>query len=247
MCLRQARRHDLAQSAALHLAELPVGIFPGLGQRFLRHWHASFLGADHAVAWVATDRDGVVVGFLLGTLDHRAHVDGVLRDRVAMVSLAVHAGWAMATRPRAALRFARTRMRPWLHALYNRSILHTRGAADSLAAHADTGADTHSPARERVAVLVAIAVDPRVRGLGVGAQLVDCFETDATRAGAHRAELSTEVDGPRGAGAFYRRLGWQPGSHSIDRDGRTMHAHHKILGPPRSHDSECNDGPSDSR
>lgn len=219
--LREAGLHDLPRSAQLHLDELPIGLFPEFGARFLRRWHRSFVERRHAIALVATDNEGVVVGFLLGTLDHQAHIGDLLRDRITVLSLAAHAGAAMAVRPRTAVRFVRTRLRPWCRALFRcRPVPLSTG-------------ETATPPAGSVAVVVAIAVSPRVRGIGVGAQLLDWFESDAARAGAHRAELSTDLRATDNPGGFYERLGWEKGGSRLDRDGRTMQTYTRDLGSRR--------------
>lgn len=215
--LREAGPHDLPQSAQLHLDELPIGLFPELGARFLRRWHRSFVNRPHAIALVATDSEGAVVGFLLGTLDHHAHIGNLLRERMTVLSFAAHAGAAMAVRPRTAVRFVRTRLRPWCRAVM-------RSWPIPL-----SNGEPETPPADSVAVVVAIAVSPRVRGIGVGAQLLDWFESDSARAGARCAELSTDLGVADNAGGFYERLGWQKSGNRLDRDGRTMQTYRRDL------------------
>ncbi len=215
--LRESGLHDLPQSAQLHLDELPIGLFPELGARFLRRWHRSFVSRRHTIALVATDSEGAVVGFLLGPLDHRAHIADLLRERMTVLSLAARAGAAMAVRPRTAVRFVRTRLRPWCRAV-------ARSCPIPL-----LNGETVTPPADRVAVVVAIAVSPRVRGIGVGAQLLDWFESDSARAGARCAELSTDLGVADSAGGFYEHLGWQKGGKRLDRDGRTMQTYRRDL------------------
>jgi GNAT superfamily N-acetyltransferase len=215
--IREAGLHDLPQSAQLHLDELPIGLFPELGARFLRRWHRSFVDRRHAIALVATDNDGAVVGFLLGTLDHHAHIGDLLRERMTVLSFAAHAGAAMAVRPRTAVRFVRTRLRPWC-----RAVMRSRPIPLSNCEPETLPADS-------VAVVVAIAVSPQVRGIGVGAQLLDWFESDSARAGARCAELSTDLGVADNAGGFYERLGWQKSGNRLDRDGRTMQTYRREL------------------
>ena len=100
--IRPAQIGDLSSSAHLHLDALPVGLFPQLGYRFLRRWHHSFLDHPYAVAFVAVDADRNVLGFLLGTLDHRTHLSHMVRDRQTMASLAVHGIIALVARPQLA-------------------------------------------------------------------------------------------------------------------------------------------------
>ncbi|MCZ4569887.1 GNAT family N-acetyltransferase [Rhodococcus erythropolis] len=221
--VRHAALPDLSTSARLHLEALPVGLFPQLGYRFLRRWHASFVARPHAVAFVAADADQNILGFLLGTLDHRAHLSQVLRDRRTVVSLAAHGFIALAVRPRLAARFVRTRARPWCSAV-----------SELLSLRPPKARRNHSSAREpadATAVLVAIAVDPTQRGHGIGAQLTVAFETAASRYGTPTAELVTAVgdDDSDSSHGFYDRLGWIPARVYLDRDGCRMQVYHRAL------------------
>ncbi|OLT33810.1 hypothetical protein BJF84_20695 [Rhodococcus sp. CUA-806] len=172
---------------------------------------------DHTRSLLSRPTASAVVGFLLGTLDHHAHIGNLLRERMTVLSFAAHAGAAMAVRPRTAVRFVRTRLRPWCRAVM-------RSWPIPL-----SNGEPETPPADSVAVVVAIAVSPRVRGIGVGAQLLDWFESDSARAGARCAELSTDLGVADNAGGFYERLGWQKSGNRLDRDGRTMQTYRRDL------------------
>jgi ribosomal protein S18 acetylase RimI-like enzyme len=57
--------------------------------------------------------------------------------------------------------------------------------------------------------------------MGVGAQLVDAFVADARERGAARVVLVTRAD-DKGAGGFYRRIGWHPGARRTTADGQQL-------------------------
>lgn len=79
---------DLHYAAAIHHEALRHGLFPMLGERFLRQYLHSFLGSAEAVALIATI-DQHPVGFLVGTVDSNAHYARAVRRhgwRMALVS-----------------------------------------------------------------------------------------------------------------------------------------------------------------
>lgn len=200
-----ANDDDTTRTAALHVSELPHGLFPRLGEIFVRRWHRANLRSAHGVVLVAT-RDDEVVGFVLGTLDRHANVAWIIQHHRR--ELIVAAARAMVRRPSVAAHFVRTR-----GVRYGRRLL---GAVPSTRV-ADPGAVPEaefSPA----AVLEAVVVDPAARGRGVGSALVAAFVAEAADAGLRRVELVTKAGGT-GAGGFYERAGWhQVGGH-VDRDG----------------------------
>jgi GNAT superfamily N-acetyltransferase len=202
--VRPATAADVAATAALQVRHLRNGLFPQLGPRFVRRWHATFVDEPQARAYVVDDGDGVRA-FLVGTVDQQAYVAGVLRrERWALARLGL---LAMLARPTVAWMFLRTRSR-----LYARRVLARR---------------LPPPLRDGngapvcVAVVHAVVTDPRGRGSGAGAALLARFEEDVRAAGTPQIQLITD-DGPRGAGGFYRRLGWGPGERAESRDGRPV-------------------------
>lgn len=197
--VRDATVADLERTALLHVTELPVGLFPRLGPRFVRRWHQGVVRSQHGVVLVCEriDRDGTtVVGFLLGATHRTALVRDLLtRDRTALVGCAA---LALAGRPRTLLLFARTRLRRY-----------TRRLRTPAAVGGPEG---------RVADLSAIAVDLSARDQGAGAALVRGFLARCAVTGVRTAELVTEIGGP--AESFYRGLGWSPLEDVRTRDGR---------------------------
>lgn len=199
--------------ADLHVRELPHGLFPALGRRFVRRWHRAHVASPFGTAYVAL-RDGEPLGFLLGSVDRRAHVSWVVRNRRLRLGAAGLA--ALALRPRVAATFLRTRA-----GRYARRLL-GRPAPVAPASAAPTTTPGAPPALTQpsgpVAVLEAVVVVPDHRVQGVGSELVAAFLADARATGAAVVELVTK-DGDEGAAGFYERGGWtQVGSHTY-RDG----------------------------
>lgn len=200
-----------AWAARLHVEELPHGLFPSLGPRFVAQWHRAHMASPHGLGYVAL-KDGRPIGFALGCTDRRANVDWLLAHRWA--PLAAAASRAFARRPLLAAWFIRSRSVRYLRRLVGRVLPTARPAPAAKARR--TGAEPSmngSPA-----VLEAIIVVPSVRAQGVGSTLVDRFLADTAEAGAEYAELVTK-DGDRGAAGFYERGGWLPVGRHTDRDG----------------------------
>lgn len=187
--------------ASFHVATLPHGLFPRMGRRFVARWHRAHMASPHGVGYVAV-RDGVPVGFALGSTDRAAHVAWILGHR--RTSLLRGAVPALALRPRLSASFLRTRA-----GAYARRLLRPTAAPP--------GSD-RGPAVGPVAVLEAVAVLPDVRTQGIGSRLVDLVLGDAARVGATRVELVTK-EGGSGAAGFYVRGAWEEVGRHQDRDG----------------------------
>lgn len=213
--VRPLQQQDLDFCAALHADALNHGFFVRFGPRFIRSYLAAFLDSPHAVAFAAT-AGGEPVGWLVGSLDARAHVRWVIRHRGVVLGLQGAA--AMALHPGAGLRFLRTRVRRYAgawrrHRRADAPREDERGAPAAALNEDERGA----PA----AVLNHVAVLPGARGLGAGRRLVRAFEDEARRQGAPRAFLTT-LEGPDGAASFYASLGWQRSGLQVTPEGRSM-------------------------
>ena len=209
---------DVGFCAALHAAVLEHGFFASLGLRFMRRYYATFASSPHAtglLAWVGEQPVGMVVGILRP----QAHVRWVLRHRG--VGLAIVAAAALALRPLTALRFVRTRVGRYLRA-WRRA----RGSADPPAETSSEPGSAGPPARQ--VVLSHVAVLPGAQGIGAGRRLVEDFAALARADGAAEVVLTT-MSGERGAGAFYRSLGWRFAGARATYDGDTVDAYSLTL------------------
>lgn len=188
---------------ALHREALGHGFFVELGDRFMRGYYRTFLDSPHALA-LGANLAGQPVGFLVGAVRARAHSRWVFRHRG--VTLAALALAGLVRNPRAAFRFARTRLMRYASALRR----HQRGEPGEQPARAGDPA-----------VLTHVAVVPGARGTGSGRALVEAFMDAAGGAGAERALLTTLAD-EEGAGTFYARLGWHRSAIHSTADGRRV-------------------------
>ncbi len=198
--VREMLPGDLRFAARLHALALPHGLFPRLGEPFLRAYLRTFVQSRDAVALIAI-RGEMRSGFVVGVVDERAHYRWVVRRR-GLILCAV-GFMAILRRPVVAVHFARTRLRRYAAGLARLA----RGSAPGVAV----------PAEGRPAVLAHIAVESADRGSGVGGQLASAFLEQVRERGGVQARLLTLSDGP--AGRFYERLGRRHSETIDDGDG----------------------------
>lgn len=201
--------------ADLHVHELPHGLFPRLGRRFVHRWHRAHVASSFGVGAVALE-DGVPVGFVLGSTDRRAHVAWLLAHRRR--ELAVAGALALLARPVLLAEFLRTRA-----GRYARRLL-GRGSRPAPAPSAGGAGSSEGPVPGEgpVAVLEAVVVVPGARTRGIGTRLTAVVVDAAREAGAARVDLVTKA-GEGGAAGFYERGGWQRVGSHVDRDGDEVH------------------------
>lgn len=225
--IRTATSGDVAAMAALQVTDLPIGLFPRLGPRFVERWHHTFLDSPHAVALVAVRRaqDGTesVVGFLIGSTDRQAlRAELLARHRTALMTRGII---ALAARPRVLACFLRTRLRPYLCRLARRPAV--RAGAER------ARPDTHGPAGQvcgPVADLTAIAVRQAARRDGTGRRLADIYLARCAAAGVDWVELVTS-QGSMEAREFYSSTGWTAMSQDDTRDGVRVQRFGRRPGP----------------
>ncbi|WP_053204597.1 GNAT family N-acetyltransferase [Jiangella muralis] len=210
--VRAAAVDDLRRTASLHVAELPHGLFPRLGDGFVRRWHRAHLDSPYGVVLVAV-RGGEVVGFTLGSTDRPANVAWIIGHRRRELALAGLR--ALLTRPVLAAGFVRSRGPRYAQRLLGRGAATARVAGPGAVPEAGFGV---------IAVLEAIVVAPEHRGRAIGTELTDAFLSIVGAAGVGRVELVTKA-GTRGAAGFYERAGWRRVGDHVDRDGDEVHTY----------------------
>jgi GNAT superfamily N-acetyltransferase len=190
---------DLRLAAEQHRDFLADGFFVALGPGFLKTYLATFLDSCVSIALVAEQGDATV-GFLVGSFDHRAHVQMTVRRHG--VRLAARGLVALLVRPRVATRFLRTRARRYV-----------TGLARAARRRRQSGSVTPVAGG-----LGHVAVVPEARNLGIGAALVAEYVRRVQTYGVGLAQLTTR-SGSDGAGQFYERLGWTRSISFTDPDG----------------------------
>ncbi|GAB6986851.1 hypothetical protein JCM10369A_33760 [Nocardioides pyridinolyticus] len=206
--LRRMGLQDLTFVTGLHRVTFREGFFVRLGATFLSRYYRTFLDGPLATALVC-EKDGVVCGYLVGVIDPPEHRRLLLRHHG--LSLAVTAFVNLLWRPGLALHFLRTRARRYLRALARKPRVSAGPASEA----------------RKVAVLTYVAVDPSVRGGGIGYALVGKFLDEAAAAGRSEACLVT-IAGPQGAGGFYAAQGWVRVGESRRADGQLLE-HYRFL------------------
>lgn len=201
--VRAIERRDLPQTARLQIQHLGAGLFPRLGQSFVRRWHETFIGTHVACGFVAVDTDQTVVAFVLATTDQHRYVAHTVRAH--RWPLVTRGAAALLLRPRLLATFLRTRSGAYLRRLR----------------HPATPAQGGSRTSEPVGVIHAIVTAPAGRGQGLARRLLAYVEDRAVASGTHVIDLVTD-DGPAGAAPFYRALGWIEGQSRTNKDGRAV-------------------------
>lgn len=198
--VRPATTDDVPAMARLHIDQLPVGLFPSLGARFVARWHQAHIDSDHGVALVCdepTDDGEQVAGFLVGAVDRGAfRVELLTRHRRALL---MYGAGALLVRPRVLARFLRTRSTAYLRRLRRPRIPGTTSGT-------------------AVADLTAIAVAPRLHRGGAGRALTAEFLRICAASGATHVEVVADS----AASGFYERTGWRCGRTATARDGRSL-------------------------
>lgn len=192
---------DLARTARLHQELLPGSFFASLGPRFLQTYHRSFATSPAGVALVA-ERDGVIVGFIVGTVDEATHYRHVIhRDRRALGGRGMV---ALLHQPSLLAHFIQTRAYRYVRGLLRLS---------------RPGPSACHDLRIVRGVLSHVAVRAEDRGLGIGALLVAAFVDAARAQGARSLRLTVALDnvGPQ---RLYKRAGWDRGEIQEDVDGK---------------------------
>ncbi len=211
----QLTEPDTRLTARLHREYLPHGLFPRLGERFMRRWQRTFVQSEHGVALGVRDQTGTLHGFLLATTDQAAYSAETLRRWGK--PLALEGAVALLARPRVLVDFLRTR-----GGRYARRLIGRRPGAGvsepAGAASASPSATVGTPAT--VGVLHALVCVPDSRGLGVGAALTAELDRIARERGTPLLQLVTRAEG--GAAAFYEKQGWQVSDRRNNRDGHAV-------------------------
>lgn len=218
--LETLRPDDLDTTIALHHRHLRLGLFPRLGDEFLREYHAAYVDSPHGVA-LAARAEGRLVGFLFGTTSNAGHSRWVLRNKGWR--LAWKGGCALLVRPQAAWTFATTRAGHYVQAL-NRHLVPAPSAP--------------RPSRP-VAVLSHIVTCDGQRGRGIGRQLVEAFKARAHARGVGRVRLVTPLYGP--GPPFFERLGAERVDDRTERDGHPIREYCITLDGEASHEESGED------
>lgn len=208
--IRDATEQDLSRMASDMIRYLPDGLFPHLGNHFVRRWMKTFLTERFGIALVAVSDDEQPIGFLIGSTNQVRHIADVLANQKWGLLLSGLA--ALSIRPRVLLHFLGTRARPYARRLLGRT-----------ASPVSSDRVIPSPA-----VITSLVVLPDRRGEGIGVFLMDAFLKRATADHARLAELATAA-GANGAGKFYEKHGWTCVEQRFSKDGMATSIYHRYF------------------
>ena len=214
---RMASQH-LTQVTALHEACFESYYLTRFGPSFLEAMYGWYVSSPEAMAHVALDPRGQVVGFVAGTTDASSYHRSLFRHRGGALLAALVRLLLIHPLLTLGLVWERKDMVPRaLSALVSRN--------PEAWSEAPAAAQNESPA----ASLVSIGVFPSLRRMGIAQRLSEIFLAEAGERGCARVSLSVREDNV-GARRFYESLNWKEtgrssaeyhGSHSITYEKNT--------------------------
>lgn len=185
--VRAARPQDIPDIVACHQAVFPRQPHTVMGPRWLTALYQQYVGRHDAIALVAHDPAGNLLGFVVGgPPELSASFRRAAKRRFWYVIV-----WRMLTS-------AAVRRTAWT--ILRQSLKRPGGAADGL---------TTGPVelRGRRGVLVCIAVATAARGQGIADALLSAFVGEARAHGFGHLTLGVHTDNAR-AIRFYEKHGW---------------------------------------
>ncbi|MDX2041235.1 MAG: GNAT family N-acetyltransferase [Acidobacteriota bacterium] len=187
--IRPLTSADLESAARVHLAAFPESALTALGLESVRRYYDWQLTGPHDALAISAWCNGEFAGFCFGGVFRGAMSGFLQRNRLYLA-------WRVLTHPWLALNpLFRDRLVSGLN-IYRRF----RGSAK-------TPTTTKAAAQPRFGIL-AIAVNPKFQGFGVGKQLMQVSETAARERGFTLMQLSVNTENFQ-AIKFYESLGWQ--------------------------------------
>ena len=198
---RLAEEH-LQQVAALHEACFEGYYLTRLGPSFLRAMYGWYVDYPQAIAHVALDGQGRVVGFVAGTTDAESYHGSLFRRQGGALLGVLLA--RLATSPVETVRLA-----------WERKDLAPQALSSMLGGGTGEPVGSASTPEEGAASLVSVGVDPSQRRSGIGRRLTELFVKEAGQGGCEVVTLSVREDNP-GARLFYESMGWTEVSTSAD-------------------------------
>jgi ribosomal protein S18 acetylase RimI-like enzyme len=216
------QRHDLrfeslasqhlSQVATLHEACFEGQYLTRFGPHFLEAMYGWYVSTPEAIAHVALDPSGQVVGFVAGTTDASSYHRSLFR----------HSGGALLA---ALLRLLVGHPLRALGLVWERRDMLPRALSALVSTSPE--ASLESPRADHdephAASLVSIGVSPSQRRKGIARHLTEIFLTDARERGCASVSLSVREDN-EGARRFYESLGWEQTS----RSSTAYHGSHSI-------------------
>lgn len=206
-------QEDLQQVVGLHEECFPGYYLTELGSSFLRAMYSWYVQSPEAIAHVALDRDGYVVGFVAGTANDSNYRRSLFRQ--AWRHMAVALGKRFISKPALTLHLMGERKDLIWQALATVLVRRSRKAEQT---------DAISDEEQPTASLVSIGVKPSARRSGLGTALTELFVREAWNRGCTRTTLSVR-DGNAGARRFYESMNWE----EVSRSSKTYYRSFSII------------------
>ena len=204
--LEKMTAQHLPQVAALHEDCFEGYYLTRFGPSFLKAMYGWYVSSPEAVAHVALDPGGGVVGFVAGTTDGSSYHRSLFRHRGRVLLAAL-------------LRLLISHPLRTLGLVWERKDMVPRALSGLLS----TSPENSNAPPAATASLVSIGVSPSQRRKGIARRLSQVFLADAGERGCARVSLSVR-EGNVAARRFYESLRWEQtsrspteyhGSHSI--------------------------------
>jgi ribosomal protein S18 acetylase RimI-like enzyme len=195
---RMAHQH-LKQVASLHEACFEGYYLTRFGSGFLKAMYGWYVTSPEAIAHVALDSAGRMVGFVAGTSDDQGYHRSLFRHSGGPMLAALLK--RLLSHPVVTLGLVWER-RDMVSKALSTMVFRSRGTASE---------DTVMPSQ--TASLVSIGTDPSVRRMGIARRLTHLFLAEARDRGCTRVVLSVREDN-LGARRFYESLDWEETSRS---------------------------------
>lgn len=246
LSVRRLRSSDAPATARLHLEVLDTEFLSRCGLRFLRCYHRAWIESTDAIALAAVDDRGRIVGVILGALRPEAHFRTMVRRRGVVLGLLMVQ--QALVHPPLARDLATSRVPRYVRGLVRmvgrRPAAVVRGGrvpADATEAPDGPTATSarrpsevqpaSSPSPSHIGDVTHVMVHPDVQGQGVGRALLEETRRVSADAGLDELVLVTLPELP--AGAFYRRVGWQPDGTMTSRSGEQFDRYRLPLRPSK--------------
>ncbi|HVA52616.1 MAG TPA: GNAT family N-acetyltransferase [Acidimicrobiales bacterium] len=202
--------------AFLHCRVLDMEFLSRFGPNFMSAYYLAWIDAPGAIAVVATDSGGDVLGALLGATDPARHARAMVHQ--SGVRLALSLAKSAVARPRLAKDLMVTRGQRYARGLSR--LLIARISPRKAPASQSTGT--------KVGEITHVLVRPEDQGRGVGRALMDAARQQAHSSGVNELVLVTPPD--LAARTFYERLGWQSEGTMTSRSGERFLRFRLVIG-----------------
>jgi ribosomal protein S18 acetylase RimI-like enzyme len=189
--MRSLDGSDLDAIAAIHCAAFPHSLLTKFGHDAVKRYYAWQLLGPQETYTIGTEREGELAGFCFGGVFPVAITGFLQRDAPRLLGRVL-------TRPRLITDLlSRKRVKNVVRAL-----------KETLRARIGPTAPGQTVGPKRPFDILAIAVDPRFQGAGIGKALMREAEETAARNGFRVMTLMVATDNVQAVG-FYERIGWE--------------------------------------